>query len=141
MLSLLSFGPLLVHGISHFGCIFFGCCYGYPYSRGIYNPFHKDLKFPTQPIEAMGAVAVVIYLFHRAKKKNYVPDGLEYPVMLTLFGSPRFLFEFLRDNEKLLFGCSNLAFHALFMFVVGVLWLVLLKKNSKRQQKAGETAI
>jgi prolipoprotein diacylglyceryltransferase len=61
--------------------------------------------------------------------------------MLVLFGSSRFCFEFLRDNEKLLFGCSNLAFHALFMFVVGVLWLVLLKKKSKRQQGAGETAI
>lgn len=135
MLSLLSFGPLLVHGISHFGCIFFGCCAGYPCSFGIYNPFHKDFRFPTQPIEALGAVAIVAYLFHRAKKRNYVSDGMEYPIMLVLFGSSRFLFEFLRDNEKIWAGCSNLAFHALFMFIVGVAWIVLAKKKGKSQME------
>ena len=141
MLSLLSFGPLLVHGVSHLGCVFFGCCAGYPSTFGFYNPFYQDIRFPIQPIEALGAVAIVVYLFLRAKIRSYVPDGKEYPLMLVLFGSSRFCFEFLRDNEKLLFGCSNLAFHALFMFVVGVLWLVLLKKNSKRQQGAWKTAI
>jgi hypothetical protein len=141
MLSLLSFGPLLVHGVSHLGCVFFGCCAGYPSTFGFYNPFYQEIRFPIQPIEALGAVAIVVYLFLRANKRSYVPDGKEYPLMLVLFGSSRFCFEFLRDNEKLLFGCSNLAFHALFMFVVGILWLVLLKKNSKRQKKAGKTAI
>lgn len=132
MLSLLSFGPLLVHGISHMGCIFFGCCAGYPCSYGIYNPFYQDIRFPIQPIEAFGAVAIVFYLFYRAKKRNYFPDGLEYPIMLVLFGSSRFLFEFLRDNEKMLFGCSNLAFHALFMFIVGAIWIIAAKKKQKR---------
>jgi len=135
MLSLLSFGPLLVHGISHFGCVFFGCCSGYPVSWGIYNPVYKDFRFPNQPLEAIGAVAIVIYLFVRAKKRNYIPDGLEYPVMLVLFGSSRFLFEFLRSDEKLIFGCSNLSIHALFMFIVGVIWIVILKRKSKERLK------
>lgn len=131
MLSLLSFGPLLVHGISHFGCIFVGCCCGYPSSFGIYNPTFEDYRFPIQPIEALGAVAVVIYLFCRAKKRNYVPDGLEYPIMLTLYGSSRFLFEFLRDNYKMIFGISNLGIHALFMFLVGVIWI---RRHKAKQQ-------
>ena len=42
--------------------------------------------------------------------------------MLILFGSTRFLLEFLRDNEKLFWGISNLAIHAFIMFVVGVVW-------------------
>lgn len=125
MLSLLSFGPLLVHGISHFGCIFFGCCSGYPCSWGVYNPFYEDYRFPIQPIEALAAVAIVVYLFLRAKKRQYVPDGYEYPLMLVLFGSSRFLFEFLRNSEKLFWGISNLAIHALFMFVVGVIWICI----------------
>lgn len=129
MLSLLSFGPLLVHGISHFGCIFFGCCSGYPCSFGIYNPFYKDIRFPIQPIEAITAVAIVAYLFYRAKKRSFVPDGLEYPIMLVLFGSTRFIFEFFRYGEKLIFGCSNLAFHALFMFVVGAIWIAAVKRK------------
>lgn len=125
MLSLLSFGPLLVHGISHFGCIFFGCCSGYPCSWGVYNPFYEDYRFPIQPIEALAAVAIVVYLFLRAKKRQYVPDGYEYPFMLVLFGSSRFLFEFLRNSEKMFWGISNLAIHALFMFVVGVIWICI----------------
>lgn len=136
MLSLLSFGPLLVHGISHMGCVFCGCCNGYPCSWGIYNPTYDDLRFPIQPIEALAAVAIVIYLFCRAKKRNYIPDGKEYPLMLVLFGSSRFLFEFLRDNGKVVWGISNLALHALFMFIVGVIWLVLIHK---KQAKVTET--
>ena len=131
MLSLLSFGPLLVHGISHFGCIFFGCCAGYPCSFGLYNPAYQEIRFPTQPIEALAAVAIVVYLFYRAKKRSYLPDGMEYPLMLVLYGSSRFCFEFLRDNDKLILGLSNLAFHALFMFAVGAVWLFLLKRREK----------
>lgn len=130
MLSLLSFGPLLVHGISHFGCIFAGCCSGYPWKYGIYNPTYHDYRFPIQPIEALGAVAIVVYLFTRAKKKNYVPDGLEYPVMLLLYGSSRFLFEFCRSDDKLIWGLSNLSLHALIMLIVGVIWFRKAKKKA-----------
>lgn len=133
MLSLLSFGPLLVHGVSHLGCIFFGCCAGYPCSFGVYNPFYGDIRFPIQPIEAVAAVAIVFYLFARAKRKNYIPDGMEYPIMLVLFGGSRFGFEFLRDNEKLILGCSSLAFHALFMFVVGMIWIAVLRRKAKKK--------
>ena len=131
MLSLLSFGPLLVHGISHFGCIFGGCCKGYPNSWGIYNHIYEDIRFPIQPIEALAAVAIVVYLICRAKKRKYVPDGYEYPLMLVLFGSSRFIFEFFRDNGKLFWGISLLAVHAFIMFVVGVIWISVRKRKCK----------
>lgn len=136
-MALLSFAPLLVHGVSHFGCIFFGCCAGYPCSFGIYNAFYQEIRFPIQPIEALTAVGIVVYLFWRAKKRNYIPDGREYPLMLIIFGSTRFLFEFLRDNEKMFWGISNLALHALFMFIVGLIWLVI--KNKKDQKVSEES--
>ena len=131
MLSLLSFGPLLVHGISHFGCIFLGCCSGYPNAWGVYNPIYREIRFPIQPIEAIGAVAVVIFLFCRAKKHNYVPDGREYPIMLATYGSSRFMFEFLRNNDKVIWRISNLALHAFFMFAVGIIWLIVIKRKEK----------
>lgn len=134
MLSLLSFGPLLVHGISHFGCIFVGCCHSYPCSFGIYNPLYNDIRFPNQPLEALTAVAIVVFLIWRAEKKNYEPDGYEYPLMLVLFGSTRFLFEFLRDNEKLFWGISNLAIHALFMLIVGAIWIVILNNKQRKAE-------
>ena len=49
-----------------------------------------------------------------------------------LFGSSRFLFEFLRDNSKMFWGISNLAIHALFMFFVGVVWLIILAIKKKK---------
>lgn len=129
---LLSYAPLVVHGTSHLGCIFFGCCYGYSSKFGIYNPYLETNTFPIQPIEAIAAWGIFAILLIRAKKRNYVSDGLEYPLMLILFGSTRFLFEFLRNNSKLWLGCSNLAFHALFMFVAGSVAYAIIHSRNKQ---------
>lgn len=132
--DLLAFGPLAVHGISHFGCIFAGCCAGYPFPFGIYNVWADEILFPNQPIEALAAVAIIVILLIRAKKNHYVPTAETYPLMLIMFGSSRFFFEFLRQNRKILFGCSALSFHALFMFVVGLIALYIIKKKKKLAQ-------
>lgn len=134
VLSMVAFGPIAVQSTSHFGCIFEGCCYGYIQQWGLYNRVTGCLHFPIQPIEAIISLLIILYLLARAKKRNYVPDGLEYPLMLVIFGSTRFLCEFLRDNDKLIWGISNLAFHALFMFVVGVVWIILAKRKKKAEQ-------
>ena len=131
MCSMLSLGPVSVHAVSHFGCMFTGCCNGYSSSWGLYNVRKQEICFPTQPIEAIIAWLVIFYLLARAKKRNYVPDGLECPVMFILFGGSRFLCEFLRDNNKIFLGCSSLAFHALFMFLVGVISYSIIRKRQK----------
>lgn len=130
--GVLSIGPLSVHAVSHFGCMFVGCCTGYPCSWGLYNVATKDIRFPNQPLEAIVAWLIIFYLIGRSKKNDYKMDGLEYPIMLVLFGGTRFLFEFLRDNEKLWLGCSGLAFHALFMFVVGIIAIVVIRKKASQ---------
>ena len=123
--------PAMVQGISHYGCIFQGCCHGYKWDRGIWNPALGYNTFPIQPIEACVAVAVVIYVLYRQKKIHYKVDGLTYPIMLMLFGYSRFLLEFARDNEKIFLGLfSSLAIHAIVMAIVGTVWyLVTVKKN------------
>ena len=136
MLSLLAFAPLMVHGVSHFGCVFPGCCNGYPSSWGLYCPWAGDIRFPIQPIEAIGALAIIVILLIRAKRRSYIPDGLEFPIMLVLYGSSRFVFEFLRDNDKILFGISNLAFHALFMCAVGVIWIYVTRRKTAVQHES-----
>lgn len=136
VLSILAFAPLVQHGVSHFACTISGCCSGHPVSWGIYNPTYEDLRIPMQPIEAIAAWIIIAILYHRLKKKKYQPDGLECPIMLVLFGSSRFVFEFFRDNNKLWLGCSSLAFHALFMCIVGIVWIVLHNKNKKKAMVA-----
>lgn len=123
---------ILSHGVGHFGCIFEGCCQGYPMSWGLYNIDTGLNHFPIQPIEALGALAVVVYLLHRTKRLNYQPDGLQYPIMLMLFGSTRFVFEFFRDNQKIFMGISSLAFHALFAFAIGVVAYILVKRKAEK---------
>ena len=122
-------------GISHIGCIFPGCCNGYPCSWGICKPSTGQILFPVQLFEAVTALAIVWYLVFRAKKCSYVSDGLTFPIMLVCYGSTRFLWEFARSNEKILLNCSSLSFHALFMALVGLAAILYLKNVSKRRER------
>ena len=125
----------LVQAVAHWGCIFTGCCHGYPCDWGIYNPMLDEKVFPCPPLEALVALVVVIIVCRYEKKRNYEPDGLAYPMMLMLFGYSRFLLEFLRDNQKIAFGISTLALHALFMAFVGTVVYVTIKEQPKIRKK------
>ena len=122
-------------GISHFGCIFAGCCEGYPCAFGIYNPYVKDVLFPIQIFESLTGLTIVMLVFYRAYKQQFKVDGLSYPFMLILYGFTRFFWEFGRNNEKILWGCSSLAFHALFMGICGVICVIILKKKMTKNNK------
>lgn len=127
--------PLLPlnHTIGHLGCFFAGCCRGYQtVNFGFYHPIREIFYFPIQPIESAVALAIVITLVLFAKKKNYRPDPIFYPLMLTMFGSTRFILEFFRDNDKILWGCSSLSFHALFMALVGVIAIIIIKCKKRK---------
>lgn len=133
----------VVHGVAHLGCVFDGCCHGYRWDYGIWNPALNYKTFPVQPIEALVAIGIVVYLCIRQKKQNYKVDGLSYPIMLILFGSTRFLLEFARDNNKLFLGVSNLALHALLMFLVGLALyfsITAADKSKKNKKKSHRTA-
>lgn len=126
----------MVQAVSHWGCIFTGCCHGYPSNWGIYNTALKQTVFPCPPLEAIVALLVVVIVCRYEKKKNYRSDGLAYPLMLMLFGYSRFLLEFLRDNQKVVFGVSTLALHALFMALVGTAaYVTIQEKLTKKAAK------
>lgn len=132
----LSLGAPLIQ-VNHWGCIFAGCCHGYPCSWGVYNPMLDENAFPIQFVESFAALAVVIIVARHMKKRNYEPDGLAYPLMLMLFGYSRFLLEFLRDNDKVFFGVSTLALHALFMALVGTATYFTIKERNEKQKRIG----
>jgi prolipoprotein diacylglyceryltransferase len=46
--------------------------------------------------------------------------------MMILYGIMRFACEILRDNEKILFGISAVAIHAILIFAVGIIWMLIL---------------
>ena len=123
------------HGVSHFGCIFQGCCHGYPWAQGIWNPALNYNTFPIQPIEALVAVGIVLFIWLKEKKGGFKVTGKFYPTMLILFGYSRFLLEFARDNEKLFLGVSSLAVHALIMGIVGTEWHIILSHKELRAER------
>ena len=133
MIDYLAPSMALQQVIGHSVCPFAGCCHGYECSWGIWNPTTDTYVFPNQWLECMVALVIVLYLLHLAKKENYVGTGKVYAMFLLTFGGTRFLLEFLRDSDKLFLGISNLALHALFMVLVGTVWLMVLYEKDKQQ--------
>ena len=130
-----SLTPCLIAGFAfgHIGCIFTGCCQGYPYDGfgAIYNEDAGCTLFPIQLIEAGAAfilfAAYVIYVI----KSKYRITGRQYPVMLIAYMG-RIVFEFFRDNEKLWGGISVLSLHSLFGGLVGLVWLFFTTAKGKQ---------
>lgn len=124
-------GICAAQGVGSSACIFTGCCHGYPFAYGIYNPAYGMRLFPVQLCEMGTSLLIAVYLIVLAKEKNYVSDGKSFPLMLMMFGTARFMWEFFRNNTKILWGCSDVALHSLFMVIVGAAAYMYLKKQSE----------
>lgn len=125
----------LVQWISHKACIFPGCCHGYEWEHGIINYETHTYLFPNQLLESFVSFCVFLFLLLYAKKKNYSTGGKLYPLFLITFGATRFLLEFLRDNDKVVLGISNLALWALLMVLVGTAWITSIPKAEAKSIK------
>ena len=121
-------------GVSRIGCVFAGCCQGYPSEWGIYSNVAKTVCFPIQIIELVTCMLIGVVLYIMAKRR--VQQGKLYVWYMILFGSTRFVFEFFRDNEKLWGNVSELALHALAAFILGVIALIVLRKPRSNEEEA-----
>ena len=134
--DLLAPGTFLILAFSKIGCACDGCCYGKPWSWGIYNETAGCTVFPVQIFESVCTFAVfaviIIYFF---SSKHFV-KGIMYPLGCMLYTPCRFVWEFFRDYS-LLKTEGNFAFSMTLwqLFCIGVfavctVWLSLkLAKN------------
>ena len=129
VLDLAALNASLLQGVAHIACSIAGCCYGYPASHGLWNPLFACYLFPIQLLESAVSLCIFAFLLVYTKKKKYRSDGILYPLFLVLFGGTRFFLEFLRNNDKLFRGISELALWALLMVVVGSVWLYKRKEK------------
>lgn len=133
--DLIGLGCLLGYGVGHYACIFAGCCHGFAYHDGtimykIAYTLTKTNMLPLQFMEATSAMLIFGLLCYVAAKMNYQTNGRVLCLWYLLFGTTRFLWEFLRDNEKVIkfaplkqadgyFGISSLAIWSALMVGAG----------------------
>ena len=122
---------VLGRGLIILGCLFAGCCHGFPASFGVYSRVAETITFPTVIIDSVVSCGIVIYLLVLARKKRWCGDGSVAAQGLLLFGALRILIDILRDNQKLVFLFTFEGLCGFIYMIVGALILLLNKQTSK----------
>lgn len=135
VLSLLPCCIVLAHGFGRIRCFFAGCCYGretdcflgvkFP---GMPNPVH-----PTQLYEAVFLFLLFTLFSYLLLKKKC---KYNMPLYLILYGTFRFLLEFIRGDEcgRLIRFFSPSQFWSFLMIIGGVvLYMVLFRLLKKKE--------
>ena len=122
----------LGQAIGRIGCFLNGCCYGKAcIAFGIYSPVHEDILIPTQLISSFLLVLIFLVLrFYQSKKPKI---GNVFFVYLALYSIKRFLVQFLRDDDPVIFlGLTGFQIASLILFFVAL--VLLIKNNSQKQE-------
>ena len=128
--------PIIRFAGARIACTITGCCRGYPFELGVYNPIVGERLFPIQLLEAFVSILIVGYVFWREKKNNFVSDGKNVPIILISYGITRFFLEFLHDNGQVFLGMDYMHFHCILMILVGVVcWFILNKEKPKKKNQ------
>jgi phosphatidylglycerol:prolipoprotein diacylglycerol transferase len=89
---------------------------------------------PTQVYETVASAAIFVFLWIRRRRP--APDGALVFQWFTLAGCERFLVEFLRTNEPVLFGLTEAQLLSLAMIAIGVIGLAAVHGNRPRPVRA-----
>ena len=125
-------------GFGRIGCTMAGCCYGKechaPFALVFTNPHSAaPLNVPLWPTEPVSAaanflIALVLYLLYRKRK---VP-GEVFGFYLILYGTFRFLIEFVRATPKEILGTfSNNQIISIIMVAAGIAIVIYRRKRAE----------
>ena len=130
------------HFLGRSGCMFTGCCYGFPCDWGVYSRHTDANQFPVWWVESLFTLAILVFVIYRICRKDYTPDGKNLPYFLFFYGVCRFFSEFTRESTHdrwLFWRVSDIHFHMLLIAAVGglLLWRIFKKE---RAAEVGEEA-
>lgn len=131
ILDLLAPSGITLVGCAKLGCLFLGCCPGIECSFGIYYQNYKRTMFPSPIFEFLTILVIVIIGFlYVYKYKNRVVGAL-YPILCMLYGSTRFLWEFMRyydpaEAKHMILGLSFWQFVSILIVAAGAVWFTAL---------------
>lgn len=122
-------------GICIIGCLFTGCCHGFPAEWGIYS-HHADCNTVPCPLfDSIASILIVIFIIRYCKnEEKYRPGKVSAYGMIT-FGILRYVIDVLRDNNKLF---SMLTFEGIAGFITICVGLIILYFLEKIPQKNTE---
>ncbi len=127
----------LGHAIGRIGCLFAGCCYGFPYEGvvAVSTGFGSEGKtvFPIQGIEALANLFIMgaLLLYTKNKRKKH---SVLY-VYLLLYACVRFLIEFFRGDD-IRGGFLSFSTSQWISLIVFVISFVVLRRTHKEHIKA-----
>ena len=117
------------HGVSHYFCVFQGCCYGYAAS-GTFSVWNQDQNarlFPIQLVEATSILLVGLAIVLYSRHKRYDTHGICYFIHMMAFGATRFVYEFFRDDTPVRWQLSQFQYYCIAEFLIGLLFVILIK--------------
>ncbi len=118
----------LGQSIGRVGCFLNGCCFGKPFSFGVYFPVHQMKLFPVQLLSALNLFLVFVFLMQRDKKPHRAGEILfQYLILAAL---ERFGVEFFRgDSPALIWNLTIFQVISLFIFALALYGEIFLKSR------------
>ena len=115
-------------------CYFTGCCRGFAWEHGFYNPVSRQIEFPSQLLES--AVALLLFIFLLCTKKK-MKKGTVFPIYLMAYSGLRFFTEFTRWEPSVFLGLKTYQLLCLAGVLIGAIGYLAVRKYSA---KASQTA-
>lgn len=126
------------HSAGRIGCLMAGCCFGIEAEGFLCFTLNGVSRLGTQVMEAMFLAVLGIFLtllYNSRKLRRGMVSGL----YMVLYAVWRFIIEFYRDDYRGNVGAlSTSQFISLFIFVGGVMLLILCRKWQREEAPAPE---
>jgi len=128
-------GLVATASIFKVGCLMAGCCYGVEANWGVAMQHSPEvLRIPLQIIElVLLAIFFVIVLLIEKRSELVREKGLLYPVFMIGYGCIRFVLEFLREKENVIWILSQEHFLSILAIAIGIIWIYFKTKKQKQQ--------
>lgn len=127
---------ILGRGIGIIGCLFPGCCHGFPATWGIYSHNAGTTVVPTVLFDILLSIAIVVYML--LSKKKLPAPGVISANGILLFGVLRYAIDVLRDNNKLISGITVEGICGIIYVLGGLILLYIIDKKTKKTTAADE---
>lgn len=108
-------------------CLIEGCCKGMVIANA---GTASEIRFPSQIFE-MAVAAIIAILIAVAIGKGFLHHRA-YPFFMAAYGSTRFVLNLFRETDDFLFGFGIGNMWAILSVIIGVGWLILIKKRERQ---------